>query len=402
MTTHLVPAAFPRTYPHAPVPSTPPPLNETPAQRKARVTRAARDVINTRAMYELGQLGMSGSTAPLWCAINRYVRRNISVPNRKGSRGLTLFFAHASSFPKEIWEPLIHHYIRLCEADPSAPRVDEIWSFEAVQHGDSALVNANNLCGIWDASDGARDMLHFLSFYLPDTISREALPTHLTRLPDSVADARLLNGFAERTIVSIGHSLGGSCLTLAATTQPSLFSSLVVIDPFICAPYTDAEPVITAFVHGALARRTEWSSRTEARSAFLSTPFFRAWHPAMLDIYLNTALYHPDPSSERVALKTPGVQEAILYESRIPIELWQMVETLDERVAVRWIMPSGKSVFGGDPSMAQSLVWRRPANSSNIIIQASHMIPQERPFEVAADLFDFIKQKYSSTPRAKL
>jgi hypothetical protein len=162
--------------------------------------------------------------------------------------------------------------------------------------------------------------------------------------------------------------------TLAATTKPSLFSSLVVIDPFICAPYTDSSPVIAAFVHGALARRTEWSSRTAARAAFLQTPFFRAWHPCMLDIYLDTALYQPDPTSPRVTLKTPGVQEAILYESRIPIELWQLVESLDPRVAVRWIMPSGKSVFGGDPAMAQSLVWRRPVNSSNIIIQAGHMV----------------------------
>jgi hypothetical protein len=168
--------------------------------------------------------------------------------------------------------------------------------------------------------------------------------------------------------------LMSSFRTLAATTMPMLFSSLVVIDPFICAPYTDATPVISAFVYGALARRTEWASRAAARAAFLKTPFFRAWHPSMLDIYLESALFQPDPSSLRVALKTPGVQEAILYESRIPIELWELVETLDPRVAVRWIMPSGKSVFGGDPTMAQSLVWRRPTNSSNVIIQAGHMV----------------------------
>ena len=31
---------------------------------------------------------------------------------------------------------------------PAAPLVDEVWSWEAVHHGDAALVNAGNLSGI--------------------------------------------------------------------------------------------------------------------------------------------------------------------------------------------------------------------------------------------------------------
>jgi surfactin synthase thioesterase subunit len=63
-----------------------------------------------------------------------------------------------------------------------------------------------------DASDGARDMLHFLSFYLPDRPTCDPLPTHLPRLADAIADSRIQHGIPERTIVAIGHSLGGSCL----------------------------------------------------------------------------------------------------------------------------------------------------------------------------------------------
>jgi hypothetical protein len=95
---------------------------------------------------------------------------------------------------------------------PDAPPIDEIWSFEAVQHGDSALVNAGKLCGIWDAADGARDMIHFLRFYLPETATADPLPTHLARLPDEVANRRGCEGFSGRTVMGIGHSLGGSCL----------------------------------------------------------------------------------------------------------------------------------------------------------------------------------------------
>jgi hypothetical protein len=165
--------------------------------------------------------------------------------------------------------------------------------------------------------------------------------------------------------------------TLAAIAQDALWkdSSIVLIDPFICAPYTDAGPIISAFVTGALSRRDAWESRDAARATFQANPFFASWDPTMLDIYLACALHQPDASSPGVCLKTSNVQEAIIYETRIPFELWEMVESLDPRVGVRWIMPSGRSIFGGDPAMAQSLVWRRPTNSSNVIIERTgHMV----------------------------
>jgi hypothetical protein len=98
LSTHLVPGAYPRTYPHLPPPAPGPP-GETPKERRVRVQNAVREVVHTRALYEAGNLGAEGSKNPLWCAVNRYVRRDIGSCQR---RGITLFFAHASSFPKEV------------------------------------------------------------------------------------------------------------------------------------------------------------------------------------------------------------------------------------------------------------------------------------------------------------
>jgi hypothetical protein len=44
----------------------------------------------------------------------------------------------------QIWEPSLQHLL----LDPSVPRIDEIWAWEATQHGDSALINHANLSGI--------------------------------------------------------------------------------------------------------------------------------------------------------------------------------------------------------------------------------------------------------------
>lgn len=43
----------------------------------------------------------------------------------------------------QIWEPSLRHML----LDPSVPRIDEIWAWEATQHGDSALINHVNLSG---------------------------------------------------------------------------------------------------------------------------------------------------------------------------------------------------------------------------------------------------------------
>lgn len=63
-----------------------------------------------------------------------------------------------------------------------------------------------------DWQDNCRDMLQFLLHYLPPRASALDLPVHLPQLPDSVAQGRKAHGFAERTIIGIGHSYGGATL----------------------------------------------------------------------------------------------------------------------------------------------------------------------------------------------
>lgn len=66
-----------------------------------------------------------------------------------------------------------------------------------------------------DWSDNARDVLHFLLYYMPEEIERApsgeatVLPTHLSRLRDTVASRRRENGYSSRTLAAIGHSFGG-------------------------------------------------------------------------------------------------------------------------------------------------------------------------------------------------
>ena len=50
------------------------------------------------------------------------------------------------SFILQIWEPLLKQLV--LEQESANYKVDEIWSWEAANHGDSCLINADVLGGL--------------------------------------------------------------------------------------------------------------------------------------------------------------------------------------------------------------------------------------------------------------
>ena len=113
------------------------------------------------------------------------------------------------------------------------PIIDEIWSWEAVNHGDSALINKQSLgpfckhlfqthlsllipvdLSVDEWLDNSRDIINFLTYYLPDTIghSGDGLPTHLPLVSQVISEERAANGLKHRALIAIGHSFGGCTL----------------------------------------------------------------------------------------------------------------------------------------------------------------------------------------------
>lgn len=79
----------------------------------------------------------------------------------------------------------------------------------------------------------------------------------------------------------------------------------------------------------------------EALNLFRLVPFFAAWDPEMLKNYVEHGLT-PD-SNGGFRLKMSGIQEAMVFaDCYVAYEVWELLERLDERVELRYIMP-GKS-----------------------------------------------------------
>ncbi|KAH9996292.1 Alpha/beta hydrolase family-domain-containing protein [Russula vinacea] len=361
VTTHIVPAAFP-----------------------PRILRYRRELISLQAQYVPDSSGTQPTV--LWNVLNRYVRHG------KGG-GLTLLMLHANGMHKETFEPTIRHLLQAADKD-TRYRIDEVWTLDAVQHGDAGLINASDLgVYVFTWSDQARDILNFILHFLPETVSPSELPTHLPRVPLQLSSARQKRGYTNRELVVIGHSFSGCAAILAAHTAPAPFSGLVLVDPVIVPSTFNRDETVHHFIERALARRSVWSSREEAYSMMSKSPFFGTWDPDAFRSYIDYALV--EDSSGGVSLKCNKIQEAVVFADQLrSVEAWSVLPEIDKRIDMKWIIPSLKKTIFKSYELAQEAVWRRAENVTNLVVEnAAHVIIQDSPREVAQGLHEFLKER---------
>ncbi|KIJ50140.1 hypothetical protein M422DRAFT_160172 [Sphaerobolus stellatus SS14] len=356
LTTHLYPSA----YPHAP--STPLPRsayanrpNETKEERVTRQRALVDELFEINKAQHAGLIPQKANPDVFWSVINRFVRKDAGQRRNR----ITLFLAHANGFPKETWEPALLQLFSRIEGTGIV--IDEVWAFEAIQHGDSALINEHILGDVFDWDDNARDVLNFLLYYLPSRASSASLPTHLPRIEEEEAKRRRTFGYKY---------------------LPALFSSLILVDPILVplwaptALLTKEDIVNKSLPLMAAQRRSTWNSRQEAASGFKKSPFFTSWDPAVLDTYIQHAIA-PNPAGPdgSVMLKMSG--ECIVFLDRSPSqETWLLLPRLDPRIDLFFIL-SGKDTYavGGERAVRET-AWRRPGKVSNVILPVGHLVSE--------------------------
>lgn len=110
LSTHIVPAAYPRTYPF----QTPPSLPDEglpKQQRKTQLNQVTKQLLQARAEYESESIHQ-GQREPLWLCVNRITRLR-SPAERQRQKAVTLVVTHGTSFTKEVWVcsfPTIPYY----------------------------------------------------------------------------------------------------------------------------------------------------------------------------------------------------------------------------------------------------------------------------------------------------
>lgn len=177
---------------------------------------------------------------PLWLAVERW-RREVPVEG-----GVTLLCMHANGMAKEDYHPALRRLL----ADSGSPVafgtgaplpkakevvVNEVFLLEDTLHGASVDLNAGHLPPVHAWADLARDILNFVVHVLPH-MSDDA-PWQLYWHAEDQRKASA----PSRTIIGIGHSLGGNALVHASFTRPETFAALALIDPMV-SPLLSFQP----------------------------------------------------------------------------------------------------------------------------------------------------------------
>lgn len=181
VTTHIIPAAFPRYSYQEPlryastaatILNDPPPSSASKAEKQKwigtkidEIREKTNNVENLRidGAPQDGPLDDNGPV--LWTVVNRYARV-ASAQSNDARKGLTIVSCHGIGIHKEVrpaflrifgdteltkiilsqtYEPTLKHLIRLSSQPSSDFVIDELWSIDMADAGDSALLNKGKL-----------------------------------------------------------------------------------------------------------------------------------------------------------------------------------------------------------------------------------------------------------------
>ncbi|KZS94481.1 hypothetical protein SISNIDRAFT_453407 [Sistotremastrum niveocremeum HHB9708] len=297
-------------------------------------------------------------------------------------RGLSVIFLHATGLHKETWQPAIECLLRTNgseSATSAAPWIEEAWSIECPNHGQSFLLNAEAL------------RQHYNNEW-PLTNYAQAVYEFVTRKPGG-------HDIISRNLVGVGHSVGAVTLILLSESTPRIpFQSIVLCDPFM-GPISDVKYRLGMSAAAVSRTRQDvWLSRGHAEKYFQTTPFTRDWAPETKALYCKYAVVD-HPASQRggrfsfkgVTLACPRDQEAEYFRAQTEDTLcYQLLAKLYARkIPVHLIHALRGEKFYAVVRKAHLLCHgQRPTSVRTI--DSEHMHLQLAPSETAALIADIL------------
>jgi pimeloyl-ACP methyl ester carboxylesterase len=108
---------------------------------------------------------------------------------------------------------------------------------------------------------------------------------------DAIAAAETIVGGSGRTIVGVGHSMGGAALLIAAARRTELFDRLVLFEPIVPPPRAArSDPETFPMVIGARRRRRWFESFDTAYENYASKLPMSTFDPEVLRLYVDHGL----------------------------------------------------------------------------------------------------------------
>lgn len=174
--------------------------------------------------------------------------------------------------------------------------------------------------------------------------------------------------------IGVGHSMGAAALAMAQAADPQRFGALLLIEPIVFpGPFGREEHNEMALA--AAKRRARFESREEAAEHFRGRGLFQGWVDDAFEAYIRCGLIGED----EVRLACSPEVEADVYRA------WKGHDTWDELGAIEIpvLLMVGERSDTFTPDFARELAGKFPRAGLEIVPDAGHFLPMERPDLVA-------------------
>ena len=197
-----------------------------------------------------------------------------------------------------------------------------------------------------------------------------------------------------RNIDAFGHSLGAVSIWKASVIRPDLFAKTILIDPVVLPedtvrwvsflPYK-LKARIRPVIKIASLRKNWWPSKEEARTHLGSKSVFKVFTPEVFDLFIKYGILDNEDGSARLAF--PREWEAMIYAS--PENIWKFIKKTHKEIFI--IRAQRSNVIS-----IESWGKMQTSNSKNKYFEmqdVAHLIPFEKPNELAAIIKEYIQSK---------
>jgi len=187
----------------------------------------------------------------------------------------------------------------------------------------------------------------------------------------------------------VGHSMGGTVITLAVAQNKVTPLGMVLIEP-IFLPEQIYRINMTLDMHPLAARsikRTNhWKNREEAGKYLASRELFSNWDREMLELYLDYGMEPSDEGGLRLACHPRS--EAALFMGSNAMDPWPLLQN----IACPVLLLAGEKSDTGryvDLKKAAALI---PGGEHHVVAGAGHLIPMEKPGTVLGLIDGFFRK----------
>ncbi|MEY2445879.1 MAG: hypothetical protein QOC57_893 [Ilumatobacteraceae bacterium] len=181
-----------------------------------------------------------------------------------------------------------------------------------------------------------------------------------------------------RPLAAFGHSMGGTCLLIAAHRHPELFSSLVIYEPIVFDPSVPVgEGGPPRLAEGARRRRSTFDSFDAAIANYAAKPPLGRFTPAALDAYVRHGFRLGEDG--RVHLKCRPELEAATFETGMKQGTWELLPEITVPVTV----VCGEPAPDTPARHARAIADRLPNSAYLELDELDHFGPMTHPELIA-------------------